>query len=325
MARIFICYRREDASGHAGRLRDGLSARFGSDEVFLDHEAIGPGENFVQAMSGAIGSCEVFLAIIGKQWLSVTGRNGARRLDGPDDHVRCEIVEALGRSVRLIPILVEGAEMPRAAELPEPLKPLALRNAFALNDEEWESDVERLVAVIQPGAPVRGASTRRSRWPVVLAVAAAVLLGALLGILFTRGAGSPQQTGGDPTTGASSAAGGSAAVPVPIDPGRATMRFGEVICELRSALVSRYANTATLTVRVHVRNGGRYPMNLWDRNFRLVLGDSARAPVGGLNEVLDGGTTRDAEVVFDLPPDAREVVLRATFGDAVAEVPLRIQ
>jgi hypothetical protein len=66
-------------------------------------------------------------------------------------------------------------------------------------------------------------------------------------------------------------------------------------------------------------------MNLWDRNFRLVLGDSARAPVGGLNEVLDGGTTRDAEVVFDLPPDAREVVLRATFGDAVAEVPLRIQ
>jgi len=102
------------------------------------------------------------------------------------------------------------------------------------------------------------------------------------------------------------------------------MRFGEVSCELRSALVRRYANTVTLTVRLHVRNGGRYPMNFGDGNFRLVLGDSARAPVGGLNEVLDGGTTRGGDVLFDLPLDARQAVLRATFGDGVAEVPIRI-
>jgi hypothetical protein len=304
MPRIFICYRREDASGHAGRLRDALTARFGRDEVFLDHEAIGPGDNFVQAMSRAIGSCEVFLAIIGNQWLSVTNRNGARRLDDPDDHVRREIVEALGRTGRLIPVLVEGAEMPRATELPEPLKPLALRNAFALNDDEWASDVERLAAAIQPDARSGASFPRVGRRSVVPAVAAIVLLGAILAILYGRGGGSPQQTGGDPAL-------GSPAVSLPIDPALRTMRLGDVSCELRSALVRRYANTATLTLRLNVRNGGRYPMNFWDRNFRLVLGDSVRAPIGGLNEVLDGGTTRDGE--------------RATFGDAVAEVPLRIQ
>jgi hypothetical protein len=59
MARIFICYCREDTSGHAGRLRDALSARFGSREIFRDIETIAPGEDFVQAMTRAIHSCRV--------------------------------------------------------------------------------------------------------------------------------------------------------------------------------------------------------------------------------------------------------------------------
>jgi len=103
-------------------------------------------------------------------------------------------MEALGRTVRLIPVLVEGAGMPRATELPEPLKPLALRNAFALHDEEWTSDVERLAAAIQSDAPVRASSPPGSRRPFVAAVAGAALLGALLATPYTRGARSLQQT-----------------------------------------------------------------------------------------------------------------------------------
>jgi len=40
MASIFISYRREDTGGHAGRLCDRLSARFGGDPVFLDIQDI---------------------------------------------------------------------------------------------------------------------------------------------------------------------------------------------------------------------------------------------------------------------------------------------
>src|SRR6188768_2039919 len=100
--RIFICYRREDASGHAGRLRDALAAQFGAAAIFRDMEAIGPGEDFVQAMSAAIASCPVFLAVIGRQWLSSPTPHVARRLDDERDHVRREIAEALRRGVRVI-------------------------------------------------------------------------------------------------------------------------------------------------------------------------------------------------------------------------------
>ena len=149
MARIFICYRREDASGHAGRLRDLLSAEFGAAEIFRDIDAIGPGDDFVRMMSGAIASCAVFLAVIGRHWLTAAAGDGSRRLDDPDDHVRGEIAEALKRGVRVIPVLVQDARMPSARELPEPLKGLAARNAIALDDEGWESDVQRLAAAIR--------------------------------------------------------------------------------------------------------------------------------------------------------------------------------
>jgi hypothetical protein len=153
VARIFICYRRDDASGHAGRLRDALSDQFGAAEIFRDIETIGPGDDFVQAMSRAIASCGVFLAIIGRHWVGAAAPDGTRRLDDPEDHVRGEIAEALKRGVRVIPVLVQGARMPRVRELPESLKGLAARNALALDDEGWESDVQRLAAAIRRALP----------------------------------------------------------------------------------------------------------------------------------------------------------------------------
>ena len=151
MSRIFICYRRDDAPGHAGRLRDTLAAQFGTAAIFRDIEAIGPGEDFVKAMSAAISSCPVFLAVIGTQWLSLAARDGTRRLDDEHDHVRSEIVEALQCGVRVIPVLVENAGMPRADDLPAPLAALASRNAIALDEDSWDADVQRL------GDAIRGA------------------------------------------------------------------------------------------------------------------------------------------------------------------------
>jgi hypothetical protein len=88
--------------------------------------------------------------VIGNQWLTVSDAKGGRRLDSPDDFVRIEIEAALERAaqhhdVRVVPTRVEGAEMPRAEDLPEPLAGLAHRNAFELTDARWPYDAGRLI------------------------------------------------------------------------------------------------------------------------------------------------------------------------------------
>src|SRR5882724_4143611 len=128
MRGIFISYRREDAAGYAGRLYDRLAAHFGPDRVFMDVEGIEPGVDFVDAIERAVGSCEVLIVIIGKDWLAVDGA-GKRRLDDPGDFVRIETAAALARHIRVVPVLVDEAAMPSADQLPANLAPLARRQA----------------------------------------------------------------------------------------------------------------------------------------------------------------------------------------------------
>ena len=116
--RIFISYRREETAYPAGWLFDRLAERFSPKQVFKDVDSIELGDDFVQMITRAVGSCDVLLALIGDQWLTITDVHGRRRLDDPDDFVRLEIEAALTRNVRIIPILVDGANMPRADELP---------------------------------------------------------------------------------------------------------------------------------------------------------------------------------------------------------------
>ena len=148
MARIFISYRRDDSSGYAGRLYDRLSVDFGDDNVFMDI-AIEPGEDFVDAIEQAVSACDILLAVIGRQWLTMTDGAGRRRLENPDDFVRLEIGAALKRNIRVIPVLVQGAAMPRGEQLPEPLTRLARRQAQELSDGRWRYDVDRLLTVLR--------------------------------------------------------------------------------------------------------------------------------------------------------------------------------
>jgi hypothetical protein len=148
--RVFISYRRQESSGLAGRLYDRLAARFGDDQVFMDVDTIALGVDFAEVISQAVSSCQVLLAVIGPRWLTVTDEDGRRRLDDPDDLVRLEIAAALERDIRVIPILVEGAAMPRRQQLPEALAGLARRNALILRHESFRADAERLLATVEP-------------------------------------------------------------------------------------------------------------------------------------------------------------------------------
>jgi hypothetical protein len=148
--RVFISYRREQASGVAGRLYDRLADQFGEAQIFMDVASIEPGVDFTEVITRAVASCEVLLAVIGPGWLTAPDDAGQRRLDDPDDLVRLEVEAALARNVRVIPVLVEGAAMPRARDLPEDLSTLARRNAFVLHHETFRADAARLAGVLKP-------------------------------------------------------------------------------------------------------------------------------------------------------------------------------
>jgi hypothetical protein len=146
--RIFISYRREETAYPAGWLYDRLADRFGGGQVFKDVDSIQLGDDFVEVIARAVGSCDVLLALIGDAWLTVTDEHGRRRLDDPDDFVRLEIEAALTRKVRVIPILVDGAGMPRADELPDSLVKLVRRQALELSPSRFEFDTSRLLKVL---------------------------------------------------------------------------------------------------------------------------------------------------------------------------------
>ena len=147
-SRIFISYRRGTSSAHAGRLADRLSAEFGGEYVFMDVDTIEPGADFVDYIEDAVGNCDVLIALIGDEWLECRDDQGNRRLDDPEDFVRLEVGAGLERDIRVVPVLVEGAVMPRAHELPEPLQRLARRNALEVTDTRWRHDVGRLIETV---------------------------------------------------------------------------------------------------------------------------------------------------------------------------------
>ena len=147
---IFISYRREDSVGHAGRLFDRLAEHFGKEHIYRDIDTIQAGENFVEAVRQKINLSDVVLVLIGPRWLTATDDEGRWRLADENDLVRLEIATGLERNIRVIPVLLQGASMPRAKDLPGALAGLAQRNAFEIRDTHFDQDVAQLVDTLAP-------------------------------------------------------------------------------------------------------------------------------------------------------------------------------
>jgi hypothetical protein len=172
MRGIFISYRREDTEGQAGRLFDDLVERFGQQSVFMDVANIEPGRDFRKAIDEHIASCGVLLALIGKNWVDARDQAGRRRLDDPLDFVRLETASALKRDISVVPVLVQGASMPRTDQLPADLADLSFRNAIELTHMRWDSDLTVLIKSLsqyvmpsQPDAADRGNIERATQTP----------------------------------------------------------------------------------------------------------------------------------------------------------------
>lgn len=153
---VFICYRRAETEAYAAQVRDALKSHFGGRaRVFWDHDDITPGVVFPEVIRDAIATSASLVAIIGKQWLGIKDEETGRpRLESEKDFVRVEIASALKAGVRVIPVLVQDAQMPGESHLPEDLKPLATWSALELSFKRWDYDSRKLIEAVESSLPV---------------------------------------------------------------------------------------------------------------------------------------------------------------------------
>jgi hypothetical protein len=203
MGSVFINYRTGDGDWAATLIARELIERFGRENVFFASKSIRVGEDFPQVILPGLRRCEAFLAVIGPGWLSAKDRDGQRRIDNPQDWVRLEIEEALRHGLRVIPVLLDGADRLATEDLPDEISALAQRQHLHLRHRNDDYDMARLVnelAEFVPGLREKPDIEKRApkpigllrrRWPAVFAVLglAAVVALPAVGRLFGNEAG----------------------------------------------------------------------------------------------------------------------------------------
>ena len=183
--KIFINYRRDDSRADSGRLYDRLSARY-PNRVFRDVGSLEPGVEWHEAIERVLGSSHACLVVIGKNWLSITGPGGGRRLDDPKDTVRQEVVTGLRLGMRVFPVLVGGAQMPAEDQLPVELQPLARRNALEITEQDWDAGFEKLTDVLDRIIGSPAVAKGRRNLPMVAAAAAIGAAIIVIGLFLAR-------------------------------------------------------------------------------------------------------------------------------------------
>ncbi len=143
--KIFINYRRGDDPGFTQALYMRLEDEFTADNLFMDVEGhIKPGDDFVEVLNAQVAASDILLVVIGPRWAELM----AARQSDPEDFVAIEIRAGLDNGKRVVPVLVGGADMPRADLLPEPIRALARRNAVGLRPERFRADCQGLITAL---------------------------------------------------------------------------------------------------------------------------------------------------------------------------------
>jgi hypothetical protein len=145
---VFICYRWADTAGVAGRLYDVLAKQYGDDNVFFDVERQGGAERLDELVFDAVRDSGVVLMLIGQRWFTADQTEQPRLLRD-DDVVRLEIETALENAVPVIPVLVEGGNIPSPTELPSTIRPITALARYELNNRFWKAGLDKLLPAIE--------------------------------------------------------------------------------------------------------------------------------------------------------------------------------
>jgi hypothetical protein len=147
--RIAISYRRSDSTAIAGRIADHLTARYGRNAIFIDVDNVPLGTDFRKHIQEVWSEIAVLMVVIGPNWLGIAAGAAVGRIHERSDPVRIEVETALRRDITVIPILVDGASMPSAAQLPRSLRHFADRNAAKIDGgQDFHTHMERLILAI---------------------------------------------------------------------------------------------------------------------------------------------------------------------------------
>lgn len=150
--KIFISYRRIDASTEARLIYDRVVKAFGGKNVFLDNYSIFPTTKFPDEIKNSIEQSEVFLLLIGPTWLvgqEVNSSGDFRAIDNEDDWPKKELMLAFEKKLKIIPILVRGFQMPDSLDIPEEIREVAEIDALEIKSKSLESDLQVLVDIIR--------------------------------------------------------------------------------------------------------------------------------------------------------------------------------
>jgi hypothetical protein len=166
MTKVFISYRRETGAGEARALFNDLEAQLGEGSVFMDVDSIALGQDFRSILQVTLASCDLMLVLVDKNWAEAKDKQGRSRLSDPNDFVRMEVEAALKRNIAVTPILVQGATIPNADQLPREIADLAYRNGFEITHNRWESDVKEMIRRlnIAPTRPPQNPPDGRPPW-----------------------------------------------------------------------------------------------------------------------------------------------------------------
>lgn len=146
---VFISYRHADSTGFTDRIYEELKERFGKSVIYRDIHSTHAGRNIKVDIQDAISSCKVVLIIIGTTWANIVDSAGKKRLHKADDLVHMEVKMALDRG-KAIPVLVGGASMPLASELPNDIKGLYQISALKVRGgKDFDNDIEELANEIR--------------------------------------------------------------------------------------------------------------------------------------------------------------------------------
>lgn len=149
IVRVFISYRRDDSRAATVWIYRALANELGADQIFYDLDTIPIGVNFKTYIENAVSSCGIMLVIIGKTWTNATGEDGERRLDDPGDFVRIEVESGLEQELRMIPVLIDGAAMPKARDLPPKMQDLVYRNGLEIDfARDLDAHLDRLLRAV---------------------------------------------------------------------------------------------------------------------------------------------------------------------------------
>jgi hypothetical protein len=146
--KIFISYRRQDSGASALGIGQYLEHEFGRKNVFIDVD-MRAGAKFPKVLEQRLAECKVMLVLIGPDWLNATDEQGRRRLDDPDDWVRLEIAHALNRNITVIPVRVNGAELPSKGNLPSDIRGLLDHQAVSVTLAGFRNEMSGLVRDIR--------------------------------------------------------------------------------------------------------------------------------------------------------------------------------